>query len=100
MEKNRFRGTVNNECGDPKNWSLGVVPTDKNKHIAILDKHSPNITINSQEGIYELRVYNNYKGVMTLKSELRVTGAMKTGYRTIWMKIIDILKFPFLWIIK
>lgn len=74
MAANIFIGTLGANWGTAANWSLGVVPTASDGHIATFNAASPNCNINTSNRFCNNINFTGYTNTITRAQALTVSG--------------------------
>jgi hypothetical protein len=78
MANNYWRGTTNSNSNTAANWSLGVVPTLNDGHVAVWDASSPDCTINATLNCNHVD-FTAYTNTITFANQLYVNGNVTLG---------------------
>jgi hypothetical protein len=78
MANNYWRGTSNSNSNTATNWSLGVVPTSNDGHVAVWDASSPNCTINATLNC-NFADFSAYTGALTMTNNIVLNGNSSLG---------------------
>ena len=74
MAANIFTGTTDNNWGTSTNWSLGVVPTASDGHVATFNVTSPNCTVNTSARVCNAIDFTGYTNTITMTNGITVSG--------------------------
>jgi hypothetical protein len=78
MANNYWRGTTNSNSNTATNWSLGVVPTSNDGHVATWDASSPNCTINATLSCNHTD-FSAYTNTVSMSNNIIVYGNITLG---------------------
>jgi len=78
MANNYFRGTISANTNVAGNWSLGVVPTQADGHVAVWDNLSPNCTVNAALNCNSVN-FSSYTGILALNYVITSYGNITLG---------------------
>lgn len=79
MAANIFTGATDSNWGTATNWSLGVVPTATDGHVATFNATSPNCTVNALPRVCNSIDFTYYTNTINMASNITVSGNVKLG---------------------